>query len=416
MSNAVVADPDFAGFAQSVLQGSFAQGDFTIEVQEKCGDELRKTEFKVWSVLLMTASPVFDRMIRDRSFSESVNGRVVINDFSTTAVEAFLRLLHAGSTEGGPAIFLEVSMLADKYAVEKIQRLAGKAAAEALKPETACHLFQVADRFHHASLRRAALEAILTCPFLALQSRPALPARLVREVLACEALCIDLRNLKALVEGWEPPADGEEQAVQNLFETYLDGTRWKFGRTFTKDILESLSKTETTEFFLGFHVNVILGPADKNWRATSSNQHKILTTLATGRLAKAPLSQDGWIAWMLPHASIYLTGLSFSEHVGSTCRLRLEVLSSEDGVAWQSVFDSGGHVDLRAHEDVSLEHRRDVKWVKLVLHEGCFKGSLMLHGVLIQPASEGTKHTPRKKKKKRKHSPRLSSSDDSWPW
>ena len=104
MAMAMAAEEDTAAVA-SILKDCFGHGgDFTVLVDEQvegeAGSEVKQTVFKVWSPLLTRWSPVFDRMIHSEGFMEGHRARVVINDFSSKAVEAFLRFLYSGVVEG----------------------------------------------------------------------------------------------------------------------------------------------------------------------------------------------------------------------------------------------------------------------------------------------------------------------------
>ena len=100
MAMGMAAEKDTACVA-NILKDCFGHdADFTVVVQDQVegegGSEVKQTEFKVWSPLLTRWSPVFDRMIHSEGFMERQQARLVINDFSSKAVEAFLRFLYSG--------------------------------------------------------------------------------------------------------------------------------------------------------------------------------------------------------------------------------------------------------------------------------------------------------------------------------
>ena len=98
MAKAVAGDP---AFAAGIFKNCFGRGgDFTVVVEEpqgedSCGSEVKRMEFKVMSPLLASWSVVFDKMISSE-FVEQQKAQVVITDFSSGAVEIFLRFLYSG--------------------------------------------------------------------------------------------------------------------------------------------------------------------------------------------------------------------------------------------------------------------------------------------------------------------------------
>ncbi|CAE7669776.1 bath-40, partial [Symbiodinium pilosum] len=174
-------------FAADVFGGCFGQGgDFTVVVEERAASnqdtaEVVRTEFKVWSVLMCQWSKVFHAMIHSEAFKEKAAAEVIIQDFSATTVEAFLRFLYSGVLRGSLATAVEVGMLADKYQVDKLHSLCKLAVQKQLRPDTACELLQLADRCQNADLRLQALEKILIHPKEALKARPAICPELLDE-------------------------------------------------------------------------------------------------------------------------------------------------------------------------------------------------------------------------------------------
>ena len=117
--------------------------------EDSCGSEVKRVEFKVMSPLLASWSVGFDRMI---SSGEFIEAQMVITDFSSTAVELFLRFLYSGVVKGPLETLVEVCALADKYQVQ------------GLNPGNACQLFAFAARYQLADLLRMVLEEIWINP------------------------------------------------------------------------------------------------------------------------------------------------------------------------------------------------------------------------------------------------------------
>ena len=131
-----------------VLYSCFGEGDFKVVVEEECEDGTKHTQFQVWSLLLRRWSEVFANMMSHEQFMEGSKAEVVIKDFSASAVEAFLRFLYSGTLSANLATLIEVGVIADKYQVQSLCASCLGAARDKLASETACEIFECADRFH----------------------------------------------------------------------------------------------------------------------------------------------------------------------------------------------------------------------------------------------------------------------------
>ncbi|CAE7773060.1 bath-40 [Symbiodinium microadriaticum] len=186
-------------------------GNFTVIVEERSADmessieieaTVKRTEFKVWSFLLTRWSPVFEKMIGSDNYAESQKSQVVIQDFSASAIEIFLRFLYSGSVGGSIAALVEVAAIAEKYQVEALSPLCLHLVRKALTPEVACEVFALADGFHVPQMRAEALDLVFANPEEALKERPALQAELLEEILGSGLLCIAEDALKEILRGW----------------------------------------------------------------------------------------------------------------------------------------------------------------------------------------------------------------------
>ena len=101
----------------------------------------------MWASLLSGWSLVFDKMLNSEGFLERQQAQVVISDFSSGAVEIFLRCLYSGVVRGPLETLVEVSSMADKYQVKRLPELCTEALQEGLSPANACQLFAAAARF-----------------------------------------------------------------------------------------------------------------------------------------------------------------------------------------------------------------------------------------------------------------------------
>ena len=131
-----------------VLHSCFGQGDFKVVVEEVFEDGTKRTEFPVWSLLLRKWSDVFANMMSHQQFIEGSTAEVVIKDFSACAVDAFLRFLYSGTLSTNLSTLIEVGVIADKYQVQPLYKACMGTVKEKLASETACEIFECADRFH----------------------------------------------------------------------------------------------------------------------------------------------------------------------------------------------------------------------------------------------------------------------------
>ncbi|CAE7150636.1 unnamed protein product [Symbiodinium necroappetens] len=385
--------------AADVLRECFGQGgDFTITVEECAGEDsgedgaiISRSEFRVWSVLLAKWSKVFDKMINSNSFAESAQAQMVIKDFSAAAVETFLRFLYSGVVEGSIPTLVEVGTLADKYQVDKLSALCFRAVQNKLQPEVACELFACADRFQVADLRRQALEQILIYPKEALKTRPVLNPRLLNEVLDSPLLCIEDADLMSILQGWgkRKASATENDAVQPLIDSRVSNLQKRKPGEHSTDVLQTLwsryANNGKTDTFLGYWVSIILGtPCILNGIYRSIDEGNRLAMLqgcaANSRNCLPLRFSKGWIVWMLPHHSVYLTGFSFAHVISSL--LHFEILCSRDGCDWHLAVSSEKR-EIPAKKTLSCRQPPHlVKWFKLQVLEGEFINNFGIHGIL----------------------------------
>ena len=170
--------------------------------EDSGGSEVKRVEFKVWSPLLASWSAVFDRIINSEEFVEHKKAQLVITDFSSEAVEVFLRFLYSGIVEGPLETLIEVCAMADKYQVERLHQLCTQAFQKGLNPENACRLFAATARFRLADLRRMALEEIWVNAADVLRECPNVSHELLEEILAPGLICMSHSDLRVVLQGW----------------------------------------------------------------------------------------------------------------------------------------------------------------------------------------------------------------------
>ena len=140
-------------------------GDWQIVVKSTAPDPQPVCTFRVWSTLLAAWSDVFAAMLRPE-WLEAAHGTIEIIDFSASAVESFLRFLYSGTLNipnDEPTVFVEVTALADKYAVVRLRELCVSHFVKLLKPQNSCEVLRGIDSCGLAlwdDLRERCLEMI----------------------------------------------------------------------------------------------------------------------------------------------------------------------------------------------------------------------------------------------------------------
>ncbi|OLP93981.1 BTB and MATH domain-containing protein 40 [Symbiodinium microadriaticum] len=314
--------------AADVLHSCFGQGDFKVVVEEVLEDGTKRTEFPVWSLLLRKWSDVFANMMSHQQFIEGSNAEVVIKDFSACAVDAFLRFLYSGTLSANLSTLIEVGVIADKYQVQPLYKACMGTVKEKLASETACEIFECADRFHLEELRRKAKEEILIEPRDALPRRSSLSSKLLDEVLSSELLCIEEWELLELFLEWGSAEDldavlqliakhvdlrgipeddfqqlcadsrtrGQKAVLLRMREKQPQEQRFKRSQHCT-DMLSALYLRHIEEGherlpFLGYWVNVIPGDLSQEW--LNSGIEHMQHIARNGSFLNL---EDGWIVW-----------------------------------------------------------------------------------------------------------------------
>jgi len=272
-------------------------------------------------------------------------------------------------------------VLADKYAVGKLHRLCTGTVQDELLPTTACTIFDLADRFRNMDLRRYSLDMILTEPAMTMKKRPGLSPQLVEEIVASEALCIGSEDLQDLICHWGEASSEEEREVQRLLQAYAEGPATTHRRVATGDVLFELKESYWGH---GRQVALLLGPPEKDWSDAVSEPGFLEALAHNDNFHTYSIAiQDGWIVWMMPFVSLYLTGFSFNARVPID-EVHFKVFCSEDGIDWKLCLDSKEHGNIEEDEDVCCEHRH-VKWLKLLVVDGRFSTDFCVSGILLQP-------------------------------
>ncbi|CAE7225566.1 ybaR, partial [Symbiodinium necroappetens] len=408
MANAVEGD---ISFAAGVFRDCFRRGgDFTVVVEEpqgedSCGSEVKRVEFKVMSPLLASWSVVFDKMINSEEFIEHRKAQMVIADFSSRAVEVFLRFLYSGVVEGPLETLVEVCALADKYQVERLQELCTEAFRKGLKTENACQLFASAARFQLADLRGMALEEIWINPEDALRECPSISLELLEEILTPGLICMSNGVLRVILQGWSAGKKrkaGEEATLplpsQPVIQRHFDRMKDEAARleraygaespedscwaSYSEDMFNSLwlerEEHNPESPFLGYYVNVVFGRTCVEFCQYNSEP---LEYYVSNR--KPFMLTAGSITWSLPYESVYLMGLSFAEEM--TEQVHCKIFCSKDGMSWHLAADTRKS-KIKAKAGLRLNRPNGlVKWFQLEVLEGTFYNSLRVQGGRFVP-------------------------------
>ena len=239
-------------------------------------------------------------------------------------------------------------------------------------------MLALADRFHRADLRRRALESVLRKPEEALQARPSLSVRLVREILATQALCINGETLIKVMSTWAEAESKEDIEVQRIFQHYALGAEQAFLRLPSEDALYDLRPEHSQK--VGFDCADQVAVCESVAGRTSAEQRMKLTYNSSDMLLR-----DGWVMWMLPFVSLYLTGFSFSQDLSAT-KVHLKVFCSKDGREWHLCVDSKPYGYMQEKRVIRCEHHAQVKWLKLQVLEGSFHSCFDVRGIIVQAA------------------------------
>eukprot|EP00439_Symbiodinium_sp_Y106_P041879 s676_g5.t1 len=165
-----------------------------------------------------------------------------------------------------------------------------------------------------------------------------------------------------LICHWGEASSEEEREVQRLLQAYAEGPATTHRRVATGD---------ERYWGHGRQVALLLGPPEKDWSDAVSEPGFLEALAHNDNFHTYSIAiQDGWIVWMMPFVSLYLTGFSFNARVPID-EVHFKVFCSEDGIDWKLCLDSKEHGNIEEDEDVCCEHRH-VKWLKLLVVDGRF--------------------------------------------
>eukprot|EP00439_Symbiodinium_sp_Y106_P024335 s1184_g2.t5 len=339
MAKEVAGDP---AFAAGIFKNCFGRGgDFTMVVEEpqgedSCGSEVKRVEFKVMSPLLASWSVVFDKMISS----------------------------------------------------EFVEQQKAQAFQKGLQAEDACQLFASAARYQLADLRKTALEKIWIEAGNALKQCPNISPEVLKEILQPGLICMCNADLRVVLQGWTTRRKrkaGEEAtlpwSLQPVIDRHFDRMKDEAVRLaaeegedgdtpedqlmarYSDDIFNSLWVERESENaaspFLGYYVTVVFGR--KGCRFCVKNPGPLEQYVSN----RKPFELEGpdSITWMLPHESVYLTGLSFARNMPE--HVHCKIFCSQDGMSWHLAADT---TKSKINAETALRLDRPphlVKWFKL---------------------------------------------------
>eukprot|EP00435_Cladocopium_sp_Y103_P031158 s1278_g7.t2 len=341
------------------LGPTFGQGgDFTVVVEERHAEgvegdtsaEPKRTEFKVWSVILSAWSEVFEKML-SRDFVESTKKEVVIKDFTSFAVETFLKFLYKGSVENVPPERLcEVSAIADKYQVLQLKNLCLRIVEDAINVKNAWAIFQSADELQMKDIRQKSKDKILTEAKEAFETRPLVRDELLEEVFSSNLMCITDEELLPILKTWKDPPDQiSSQTLVDRWVSMAKTPKRKRGEHATdlircvKSRFDTFSQGQTSQGRAWPREPSLSRPLFlANWVSVSYDLANAYLTpdayqIAEGN-ATCKLQAGDWIEWRLPKFSAHLMAIRFTEVLRSIDHL--EIFCAADCSGWHRVFSS----------------------------------------------------------------------------
>ena len=181
----------------------------------------KRAEFKVWASLLSGWSLVFDKMLNSEGFLERQQAQVVISDFSSGAVEIFLRCLYSGVVRGPLETLVEVSSMADKYQVKRLPELCTEAAPGGPQPGKC---LPALCRCCPLPAAEMALEEIWINAAEALTECPSISPELLEEILRPCLICMTNSELQILLQGWscKERKAGAEETLPSPLQPIID--------------------------------------------------------------------------------------------------------------------------------------------------------------------------------------------------
>lgn len=424
-SSTVVTSSDHGAVASTLSRCFNQAGDCKVVVipgRSSCQKE-ECVEFLVWSPLLGASSEVFAAMFA-HNFVERHEGRIEICDFSAAAVEAFLWFLYSGEMaveHDTPEVLVEICALADKYAVEPLQKLCLASLSKVLNNDTACRLLEAADALEASVVRERCLRVVCD-PSKALPQSFRLKPAILDRVLAAKLFDINDFGMVMMFLRWAQNPECEECGVDvaSLLEKHvtmaaLSEIEYREALAFAQDLasdhpklvpkleelwqscprgqytnnlFESLweryvqLRTEVQRnpgprernrppcSFLGFWLNLI--PSRASFEMPYSNAQKVRDINH-----RVDLFEDDVLCWMIPHHVIYISGLSFESDLRVTNRV--QVFSSFEGMTWELLWDSGTHAQVKT--TIPCRAKEPARWLKLCVLKGEHKNTLNIHGV-----------------------------------
>mmetsp|Transcript_62079 Transcript_62079/g.116091 ORF Transcript_62079/g.116091 Transcript_62079/m.116091 type:complete len:402 (-) Transcript_62079:158-1363(-) len=397
---------EYSGLVARALESCFNQ-DGDLRVAVVCSGSV-KAEFRVYSKLLSAWSPALASQV-DRS-----GGRWDVLNFSTAAVEAFLRFLYSGKLPTNKTVAVEAALMAEIYGIQEPSRLCEMSLTNAVSLAEVYAMLEVAHRFPDVGdgLRAGCLRALLADPEQSLQDAWTLSPKILEELLETATNDIGDYELAKMILSWQEKNPNQSFAnmlqahvsLGGLSEDRYNDIRYhadQVGLGFAVDQMWALAQASTGSWtpdlfkfmegkwqeqcqehrrsmpFVGCWMNLI--PSSLSWKPPyhSHGPHKAQEEVARGVL-HLELQPGESMTWFLPIHTIHVSGINFTDPVpsivanGEAC---VELYSSSNGCMWDLLWSS-------ARNNFSCRTKERVRWFKLSAKHQPYCNTVQIQGVV----------------------------------
>ncbi|CAE6967598.1 unnamed protein product [Symbiodinium sp. KB8] len=387
-------------------QSCFNQ-DGDLKVAVLCNGSV-KAEFRVYSKLLSGWSPTLAHQV------EKSGDRWEIMNFSSAAVDAFLRFLYSGKLSTNMTVAVEAALMAEIYDIQEPSQICEAMLLNGTSLSDVYAMLEVAHRFPEVGerLRGACLRALLADPEQSLQDAWTLSPKLLEELLATATNDIGDYELAKMILSWQEK--NPHQSFANMLQDHvslggLSEERYSDIRTYAEQVglgfavdqmwataqaatgdwtpdlfkyMEGKWQEQCQEHrrampFVGCWMNLI--PSSLGWKPPphSHGPHKAQEEVARNVL-NLDLHPGEAMTWFLPIHTIHVSGISFTEPVSGVLpggEASVEVFSSSNGCQWDLLWSS-------ARNNFSCRTKERVRWFKLSAKHQTFSNKLQIQGVV----------------------------------
>mmetsp|Transcript_139259 Transcript_139259/g.197180 ORF Transcript_139259/g.197180 Transcript_139259/m.197180 type:complete len:402 (-) Transcript_139259:332-1537(-) len=397
---------DCSQLVAKAVESCFNQ-DGDLKVAVLCNGSV-KAEFRVYSKFLSAWSPTLARQV------EKSGDRWEIMNFSSAAVDAFLRFLYSGKLSTNMTVAVEAALMAEIYDIQEPSQICETMLLNGTSLSDVYAMLEVAHRFPEVGerLRGACLRALLADPEQSLQDAWTLSPKLLEELLATATNDIGDYELAKMILSWQEK--NPHQSFANMLqdhvslgglseERYSDIREYaeQVGLGFAVDQMWATAQAATGDWtpdlfkymegkwqeqcqehrrtmpFVGCWMNLI--PSSLGWKPPphSHGPHKAQEEVARNVL-NLDLQPGEAMTWFLPIHTIHVSGINFTEPVPGVLpggEASVEVFSSSNGCQWDLLWSS-------ARNNFSCRTKERVRWFKLSVKHQTFSNKLQIQGVV----------------------------------